>query len=139
VIPMEYLLDTDTCIFCQRYRPPEVRQRLEEVGLDAVNLSVITAFELRYGAEKHPSPIKARGNLRVFLFPFRVLPWTDQCATEAARIRAVLEKRGASIGGYDLLIAAHAKFLGLTLVTNNVREFNRVDGLKVENWCPPRN
>lgn len=135
---MEYLLDTDTCIFCQRERPPEIKQRLEEVGLDAVCMSVITAFELRYGAEKHPTPIKARANLRAFLLPFRILPWTDACASEAARIRAVLDKRGSSIGAYDIQIAAHAKVLGMTVVTNNVKEFGRVDGLKVENWCPQR-
>lgn len=134
---MDFLLDTDTCIFCQRERPPEVKQRLEEAGLDAVYLSVITSYELRYGAEKHPSPIKARANLRAFMHPFRVLPWTEECAAEAARIRAALEKRGAMIGGYDVLIAAHAKALGMTVVTNNVREFSRVDGLKVENWYPP--
>lgn len=135
---MGYLLDTDTCIFCQRERPPEVREYLEKVGLDAVYLSVITAYELRYGAEKHPNPIKARANLRAFLSPFRVLPWTDACASEAARIRAMLEKRGTMIGAYDVQIAAHAKVLGMTVVTNNVREFSRVNGLKVANWYPSK-
>lgn len=134
---MLYLLDTDTCIFCQRERPPEVKQRLEEAGLDAVCLSVITTCELRYGAEKHPRPIKARANLHAFMHPFRVLPWTEECAGEAARIRALLEKRGVMIGGCDVLIAAHAKALGMTVVTNNVHEFSPVEGLKVANWHPP--
>ena len=133
---MEYLLGTDTCIFCQRERPPEVKEHLEKAGLSAVCMSVITAFEMRYGAERHPNPIKARANLRAFLLPFRVLPWTDTCASEAARIRAVLDKRGATMGAYDIQIAAHAKVLGMTVVTNNVREFSRVQGLKVVNWCP---
>ncbi len=135
---MDYLLDTDTCIYCQRERPPEVKHRMEEAGMDSVAVSVITSCELRYGAEKHPNPIKARANLRAFLFPFRVLPWTEDCAAEAARIRAALEKRGQGIGGYDVLIAAHAKALGLTVVTNNLREFSRVEGLKIVTWCPGR-
>jgi len=133
---MVYLLDTDTCIFCMRHRPPEVKTRLEEVGMDAVCVSVITSYELRYGAEKHPHPIKARENLRAFLAPFRIIQLTDAVAEQAAKIRANLEKRGEMIGPYDILIAAHAKALGLTAVTNNEREFRRVEGLKVENWCP---
>ena len=133
---MQYLLDTDTCIFTTRQRPPEVKERLEEVGFAAVCLSVITFYELSYGAEKYPMPIKARANLRAFLHPFHVLPWTKECAAEAAKIRAILEKRGEVIGPYDIQIAAHAKALGLTVVTNNEREFRRVDGLKVVNWCP---
>lgn len=135
---MDFLLDTDTCIFIMRERPEEVKQRLEAVGFDRVCLSVITVYELRYGAERHPNPIKARANLRAFLQPFRILPWTDICAGEAARIRANLEKRGVMIGGYNVQIAAHAKALGLIAVSNNVGEFSRVEGLKMENWCPPR-
>ena len=135
---MDYLLDTDTCIFCQRERPLQVKQRLEEVGFGLVAISAVTAFELRYGAERHPNPIKARANLRAFLHPFPVLPWTDACAGEASRIRFQLEKAGTPIGAYDLQIAAHAKTLGLTVVTNNVREFSRVAGLRVVNWCPQR-
>jgi tRNA(fMet)-specific endonuclease VapC len=133
---MDYLLDTDTCIFCLRHRPLEVKRRLEEAGFHRVSVSAITSFELRTGAEKHAHPIKARENLRAFLAPFRILPLTDAVAEQAAKIRANLERRGAMIGPYDILIAAHAKTLGLTAVTSNEHEFRRVDGLKVENWCP---
>ena len=131
---MDFLLDTDTCIFILRQRPLRVKDKLEEIGLDRVAISAITAYELRYGAEKHPHPIKAREQTRRFLAPFTVLPWVDQVATEAAKIRAALEKRAEMIGPYDMQIAAHARHLGLTVVTNNVREFSRVDGLAVENW-----
>jgi len=133
---MDYLLDTDTCIFCQRQRPEQVKERLEAVGIDRVGISAITAYELRHGAARHPNPIKARANLRAFLLPFTILPWTDACATEASKVRHQLEKAGMVIGAYDILIAAHALALGLTLVTNNEGEFNRVSGLLVENWCP---
>lgn len=131
---MNYLLDTDTCIFILRERPPEVRQRLENVGFAVVGLSAISAYELRYGAEKHPHPIKAREKLRRFQLPFQVLPWDEMAAIEAARIRTQLEKQGEMIGPYDVQIAAHARCLGLTLVTGNVGEFRRVQGLKIENW-----
>lgn len=134
----DYLLDTDTCIFVRRQRPLNVLEKLEEVGLDRVWISVVTLYELTYGAEKHPHPIKARDQLRLFLRPFKVLAWTELTAVECGKIRARLEKRGEMIGPYDVQIAAHAKVVGMTVVTNNEREFRRVDGLKVENWCPAR-
>ncbi len=132
-----YLLDTDTCIFVRKYKPESVRDRLLQHGFDRVCLSVVTFYELSYGAEKHPHPIKARQQVREFLRPFEVLPWTVEAATECAGIRARLEKTGQMIGPYDVQIAAQAKSLGYTVVTNNEREFRRVDGLKVENWCAP--
>jgi tRNA(fMet)-specific endonuclease VapC len=132
-----YLLDTDTCIVARRHKPVSVLAKLTEAGLDKVWISTITLYELTYGAEKHPHPIKAREQLRGFLSPLQILPWNDHAAVECAKIRARLEKRGEMIGPYDVQIAAHARTLGLTLVTNNEREFRRVDGLRVENWCPP--
>jgi tRNA(fMet)-specific endonuclease VapC len=134
---IRYLLDTDTCIFACRHKPESVLARLSMVGFDAVGLSAVTFYELAYGAEKHPHPIKAREQLRRFLHPFQILPWNDQAALECARIRARLEIRGKMIGPYDVQIAAHARCLGLTVVTNNESEFRRVDRLRVENWCAP--
>lgn len=131
------MLDTCACIYIMRNRPPEVRERFEAEGFDAVAISMITAYELRVGTEKNPHPIKARENLSRFLAPIRILPWDDPAATEAAKIRAVLEKGGQMIGAYDVLIAAHARALKLTVVTNNEREFRRVERLKVENWLGP--
>jgi tRNA(fMet)-specific endonuclease VapC len=133
---MDYLPDTDTCIFCQRERPVAVRKKLEEVGFDRVWLSAVTAYELRYGVKRHPNPIKARANVRAFLMPFTIPPWTDACATEAAKVRRQLEKAGEVTGAYDIQIAAHARTLGLTVVTYNVAEFTRVSGLTAQNWCP---
>jgi tRNA(fMet)-specific endonuclease VapC len=130
-----YLLDTDTCIYVRRHKPASVLAKLTEVGLERVRVSAVTLYELAHGAERHPHPIKAREALRDFLRPFRVLPWTEEAALECGRVRARLEKRGEMIGPYDVQIAAHAKALGLTVVTNNEREFKRVDGLGVENWC----
>jgi tRNA(fMet)-specific endonuclease VapC len=132
-----YLLDTDTCIFVRKHKPESVRERLIEHGFDRVCLSVVTFYELSYGAEKHPHPIKARQQLREFLRPFEVLSWTPEAAAECAKIRARLEKAGRMMGPYDVQIAAHAKSLGYTVVTNNEREFRRVEGLTVENWCAP--
>ncbi len=131
-----YLLDTDTCIFARRHKPETVLQRLSMIGFDRVCLSVVTVYELRYGAEKHEHPIKARQALQDFLRPFQVMEWTEEAAAECAKIRAKLEKRGEMIGPYDVQIAAHAKVLRRTVVTNNEREFRRVDGLTVANWCP---
>ena len=133
-----FLLDTDTCIFARRHKPESVLQKLSIVGFNRVCISVVTLYELSYGAEKHDHPIKARQQLQEFLWPFQILEWTAEVAVECAKIRAKLEKRGEMIGPYDVQIAAHAKYLGHTVVTNNEREFRRVDGLVVENWCPPR-
>jgi tRNA(fMet)-specific endonuclease VapC len=131
----DYLLDTDTCIFARRHKPEAVLKKLLNLGFDRVCISVVTFYELSYGAEKHEHPIKARQQLRDFLRPFRIMEWTEEAASECARIRARLEKQGQMIGPYDVQIAAHARALGRTVVTNNVREFQRVEGITVENWC----
>ena len=133
-----FLLDTDTCIFARRHKPESVLRKLSAVGFDRVCISVVTLYELTYGAEKHDHPIKARQQLQEFLRPFQVMEWTEGAAVECAKIRAKLEKRGEMIGPYDVQIAAHAKLLGFTVVTNNEREFRRIKGLSVENWCPAR-
>lgn len=133
-----FLLDTDTCIFARRHKPEAVLARLLERGFDRICISVVTLYELSYGAEKHDHPIKAREQLREFLRPFAIVNWTSDAARECAKIRARLEKKGIMIGPYDVQIAAHAKSLGCTVVTNNEKEFRRVDGLTVENWCPAR-
>ena len=131
----DYLLDTDTCIFARRNKPEAVLKKLLNLGFDRVCISVVTFYELSYGAEKHDHPIRARQQLRDFLRPFRIMEWTEEAAAECARIRARLEKQGQMICPYDVQIAGHARALGRTVVTNNVREFQRVDGIRVENWC----
>ncbi len=131
---MIFLLDTNTCIYLIKQRPPEVLRRFEEHTVGDIGISSITAAELHFGAEKSQRP---EGNLRAleqFLLPLDVVPFGHEAAAAYGRIRAVLERRGTPIGSLDTLIAAHALSLRLTLVTNNLREFERVPGLKLENW-----
>ncbi|MFP3939879.1 MAG: type II toxin-antitoxin system tRNA(fMet)-specific endonuclease VapC [Acidobacteriota bacterium] len=131
---MKFLLDTNVCIYSLNRRPPEVLQRLREVGPAAVAISVITVVELRHGAAKSQNPSKARGKLDRFLKPLSVLDFDREAAEAAGRIRADLERAGTPVGDLDSLIAAHALSAKLTLVSNNLREFDRVPGLRTENW-----
>jgi len=131
---MRYLLDTNICIYLARRGPPQVLSRLEHLQPGDVGMSVVTYLELVYGAHKSQ---RVEANLRVIdqlrrLIP--VLPLEASAGPHFGRIRSVLERRGKPIGAYDLLIAAQALALGLVLVTNNPREFARVEGLPIENW-----
>lgn len=132
---MIYLLDTNICVYALKNRPPGVVRRLEEVGPEAVALSVVTVLELRHGAENSARPKRNHANLDLFLAPFRVLPFDRDAAEEGGRLRARLFREGRRIGDLDLLIAAQAKTSGLVLVSNNLREFERVPGLRTENWA----
>jgi tRNA(fMet)-specific endonuclease VapC len=131
---MRYLLDTNICIYIINKKAPKTLERLMRLDPTQVALSSITMHELYYGAMKSNDPEKTLGSLKNFLLQFNVLPWTTLEASVAGQIRAKLAKAGQPIGPYDLLIAAQAVGLGLTLVTNNEREFKRVENLKVENW-----
>ena len=129
-----YLLDTNICIYIRQKRPDEVLRRFRKLRPGEAVLSVITYGELLYGAAKSQQRVAAFERLRelVNLLPALSLPET---AAEAyGMIRAELEAKGETIGNNDLWIAAHALASGLTLVTNNEREFRRVRGLKVQNW-----
>jgi tRNA(fMet)-specific endonuclease VapC len=132
---MRYLLDTNICIYIARRSPPEVLSRLERLKPGDVGMSIITYLELVYGAYKSR---RVQSNLEAIESLSRLVPVLSLDVTAARRygqIRTDLEKRGAPIGAYDLLIAAHALAGGLTVVTNNTREFRRVAGLRVENWA----
>lgn len=131
---MIYLLDTNICIYALKNSPPEVLEQLRIVGRGAVALSVITVLELRQGAEKSRQAAANHARLDLFLAPIKVLPFDEEAAVVAARIRAHLERQGTPIGDLDTLIAAHALARDLVLVTNNLREFERVPGLLTENW-----
>ena len=134
---MRYLLDTNICIYIARRSPPEVLSRLERLKPGDVGMSIITYLELVYGAYKSR---RVQSNLEAIESLSRLVPVLSLDVTAARRygqIRTDLEKRGAPIGAYDLLIAAHALAGGLTVVTNNTREFRRVAGLRVENWAQP--
>jgi len=134
-----YMLDTDTCSYIMKRSHPTVLKRLQGVPVGDVCMSVITKAELLYGAEISPRHAQDAAALAAFLPYVEALDFADDSALRFAEIRADLKKRGALIGANDLLIAAHARALDLTLVTNNTAEFERVRGLAIENWTtPPR-
>ena len=130
-----YLLDTNICIYIRQKRPEEVLRRFRKLRPGEAALSVITYGELLYGAAKSAQRVLALERLRelVRLLPALSLP--DSAAEAYGSIRAELESKGEMIGNNDLWIAAHAVAAGLTLVTNNEREFRRVRGLKIQNWA----
>ena len=133
---MKYMLDTNICIYLINHRPPQVRQRFEACCVGEIGMSIVTATELAYGVSKSGSA-RNRAALETFLLPLEVAPLDEQVLWRYADLRADLERRGQPIGGFDTQIAAHALTLGATLVTNNTREFERVAGLKLENWIEP--
>jgi tRNA(fMet)-specific endonuclease VapC len=129
-----FILDTNICIYIRRHRPPEVMARFQRLKPGEAVISVITYGELSYGAEKSRRRTEALRQLQEFSALVPVLPLPSEAGEAYGAIRAALENRGELIGSNDLWIAAHAKASGLTLVTNNEREFKRVTGLKVQNW-----
>ncbi len=131
---MHYLLDTNTCIYLIKKRPPEVLERFRQQSPQDVAISTITLFELQYGVEKSRYPQRSKAALSKFLLPLNLINLDRSSAMEAAIIRAQLEKKGLRIGPYDLLIAGLARSRGMTLVTNNIREFERIAELHLENW-----
>lgn len=130
---LRYMLDTNLCIRVLRDRPAWVRDRFNAEA-DMLCISTVTLFELFYGAEISARPIENRQSVENFAARLTVLPWTDSAAAHAAEIRAELERQGLPIGAYDGMIAGHARSLGLIVITGNLREFNRVSGLRCEDW-----
>jgi len=130
-----FLLDTNICIYIRRKKPEGVLRRFRTLKQGEAALSVITFGELMYGAEKSAQRAAALELLQGLAQALPVLDLPDTAAEAYGRIRAELERAGQMIGNNDLWIAAHARAAGLTLVTNNEREFRRVRGLKVENWA----
>jgi tRNA(fMet)-specific endonuclease VapC len=129
-----FLLDTNICIYIQRQRPGNVLRRFQKLGPGDAAISIITWGELLYGAEKSKQRKKALDLLAEFKTFVPVLPIPETAGNTYGIIRASLESQGRPIGNNDLWIAAHAKAVGLTIVTNNEREFRRIAGLKVQNW-----
>ena len=130
-----YMLDADTCSYIMKRSNDEVLKRLSALPVSDVCISVITKSELLFGVEVSPRRPQDEAALTAFLSHVEVLDFPDQAAQHCAHIRADLKKLGAMIEANDLFIAAHARSLGLTLVTNNTREFGRVSRLAVENWA----
>jgi tRNA(fMet)-specific endonuclease VapC len=130
-----YLLDTNICIYIRQKRPDEVLRRFRKLRPGEAALSVITYGELLYGAAKSAHREAALERLRELVHLLPALPLPEQAAEAYGAIRAELESKGQMIGNNDLWTAAHALASGLTLVTNNEKEFRRVRGLKVQNWA----
>lgn len=131
---MHYLFDTNICIYLIKKRPLEVLERFKQHPPRDVSISIITLFELQYGVEKSKYRQRSADALAKFLLPMNLIEFDRESAREAAIIRAQLEKAGIPIGPYDLLIAGVARSKGLTLVTSNTKEFERVADLHLENW-----
>ena len=132
-----YMLDTDISSYVMKRSNDAVLKRLQRIPPEAVCISAITKSELLYGVEISPRRAKDLRAVEDFLKYVEVLDYPDAAAPDYARIRARLKTSGKMIGTNDLFIAAHARSLGLILVTNNTREFSRVGGLKIENWASP--
>jgi tRNA(fMet)-specific endonuclease VapC len=129
-----YMLDTDISSYIMKRSHDPVLRRLQKVPVGDVCISVITKSELMFGVEVSPRRQHDQTALDGYLRHVQVLDYPDDAAFHYARIRAALKLSGTMIGANDLLIAAHARCLDLTLVTNNAREFGRVQGLNIENW-----
>jgi tRNA(fMet)-specific endonuclease VapC len=129
-----YMLDTDTCSYIMKRSNDAVLKRLGTLPVSDVCISVITKSELLFGVEVSPRRRQDQAALDAFLNYIEVLDLPDQASLHYAGIRADLRKLGTMIGANDLFIAAHARSLGLTLVTNNTGEFGRVPRLLIENW-----
>lgn len=129
------LLDTNMCIYIVKQKPATVVERFNMYTVGDIAVSSITVAELMYGAQKSQQPERNLAALEQFLLPLVIAEFDSNAAYIYGEIRAVLEQQGTPIGALDLLIAAHARSLGVTLVTNNMREFERVPGMKIENWA----
>jgi len=129
-----YLLDTNICIYIRRERPQVVMERFTALPPGSMAISVVTYGELIYGGQKSPDPPKAMRILDELTALIPVVPMAIDVATVYGTIRSDLAARGGLIGNNDLWIAAHARSLEVILVTNNEKEFRRVDGLTIENW-----
>jgi tRNA(fMet)-specific endonuclease VapC len=134
---MKYMLDTNICIYIINNKPAGVIERFMALDKnDHVCLSTITIAELFFGLEKSQSLKKEQNRLAMitFLSQLEVVSFDENAAMKYGVIRAKLQKNGCVIGNNDMLIASHAQSINAVLVTNNEREFDRVEGLKVENW-----
>lgn len=130
-----YMLDTNICIYIIKQQPMSVLAKFESLPIGSVAMSLVTYGELQFGALRSNNAVKARAVLEELANYIPVLPMSEDTAKDYADIRADLAEKGTPIGNNDLWIAAHARTLGCTLVTNNLKEFERVSGLQLENWA----
>lgn len=128
------MLDTNICIYIIKRKPIEVFNRLNRIKITQVCISSITMSELWYGVAKSSNPEQNQLALTQFIAPIDILTYDEEASYHYGLIRTHLEKNGTPIGSLDMLIAAHARSIDCTVVTNNMKEFNRVPGLKIDNW-----
>ena len=131
---LRYMLDTDICSYVMKRSHDALLWRLQKLPVSDVCISVVTKSELLYGVEVSPRRQQDEAALKAFLNYVEVLDFPDNASSHYAQVRAQLKKSGKMIGANDLFIAAHARSLGLTLVTHNTQEFRRVNRLTVEDW-----
>ena len=130
---LKYMLDTNICIFTIKNKPTSVREAFN-LHHGQLCISAITLMELVYGAEKSSSPERNLAVVEGFAARLEVLSYDSDAAAHTGMIRAELARAGTPIGPYDQMIAGHARSLGLVVITDNLREFRRVDGLRVDDW-----
>jgi len=133
---LKFMLDTNICIFTIKNRPQSVREVFKQ-HYGQMCISTITLMEMIYGAEKSSNPEKNLADVEGFAARLEVLKYDQEAAAHTGQLRSELAKAGTPIGPYDHMIAGHARSQGLILVTNNRREFDRVPGLRVEDWVAP--
>ena len=130
---LEYMLDTNTCIYVIKNRPAALRERFDQLA-ESLCISTITLGELLYGVEKSARRSQNLQAVQQFTTRLEVMPFSVKAAAHFGQVRAELARLGTLCGAYDMLIGAHARSEGLMLVTNNTREFQRIPGLRVDNW-----
>ncbi|MEX6780418.1 type II toxin-antitoxin system tRNA(fMet)-specific endonuclease VapC [Pseudomonas aeruginosa] len=130
---LKFMLDTNICIFTIKNRPLEVREAFKRHH-GQMCISTVTLMELIYGAEKSSSPERNLADVEGFAARLEVLKYDQEAAAHTGQLRSELARLGQPIGPYDQMIAGHARSQGLILVTNNRREFDRVPGLRIEDW-----
>ena len=131
---MKYMLDTNICIYAIKRKPKQVFIKLQEHEPEEICISSVTYAELVHGVEKSKAIEKNRLALALLLANIEIMNFDSLAAESYGKVRADLEKNGTPIDPLDMMIAGHAKSLGYTIVTNNTKEFNKVKGLKLENW-----
>lgn len=131
---MKYMLDTNACIFLIKRKPEAILRHLEKCLPGEVGISSITLAELNYGVEKSMQVLRNRDALDRFVVPLEIATFDEHAARSYGAVRAALETAGTPKGGMDMLIGAHALSLGVTLITNNTREFKRIKRLRTADW-----
>jgi tRNA(fMet)-specific endonuclease VapC len=131
---MRYMLDTNICIYLIKHKPEKVLRHFNAHSVGEIGISSITLAELRYGVERSQQVQQNRLALKDFSLPLEIAAFDEVAAEVYGSVRAGLEQVGTPVGSMDMLIGAHALSLGVTLVTNNLREFQKIKNLKVVDW-----